>query len=155
MWAPDGLQEAQHCAKEAAAQQQRYEQSVDVLTGLQARMHQTQQLVSTCSSAAGNTAGTAPHLEQQLKSARWAAFYYQQGSKLSVCASVCHCVCVSVCLSVCLSVCVSACHPVCLPVCLLALLSDQMLQGSSQTQMATGVMTQCHNVVVICCTVTS
>ena len=73
VWLPDGLQEAQHHAKEDLAQQQSYEQSVEALTALQARIHQTQQLVSTCSSASGNGAVKARDLEQQLKSARWAA----------------------------------------------------------------------------------
>lgn len=66
----DGVQEAQSCAEESCSQQKSYAQSVEVLAALHARMHQTELLLSTCSSTAGNSAAKAHELEQQLRSAR-------------------------------------------------------------------------------------
>ena len=66
----DVVQESRSYAQESCTQQKSYAQSVEALTALHARMRQTEQLLSTCSSTAGNSAAKAHDLEQQLKSAR-------------------------------------------------------------------------------------
>lgn len=65
-----GLQEAQNQASVDAAQQKSYRQSVESLSALQACVYQTEQLLSTYSSAQGGSAVKTKSLEQQLRSAR-------------------------------------------------------------------------------------
>ena len=99
----DGAQEAEHHVPEDAAQQKSYRQSVEALSALQARMHQTEQLLSMYSGAHGDSAVKTKSLEQQLKSARWVL---HTGDRRFVCWAVCLSLCESV-LSVCLSICLS------------------------------------------------
>ncbi|KAL3152957.1 hypothetical protein ABBQ38_011987 [Trebouxia sp. C0009 RCD-2024] len=63
-------EEAEHHVCEDAAQQKSYRQCVESLSTLQARMHQTEQLLNTYSGAQGDRAAKTNGLEQQLKSAR-------------------------------------------------------------------------------------
>ena len=69
------MQEVQDLGKEASTQQRTYQQSQDMLTALQERMRQTEQLLSTCVSTEDSTAQKACNLEYQLQAARWVHLY--------------------------------------------------------------------------------